>query len=43
MQTSECREEKRDNGRDEAPLKSASSVIVRHHYEERRTAIGSRL
>lgn len=36
-----CRERKCDNRGDETPLKSASSVIVRHHGEENRTAIGS--
>lgn len=41
MQTTECREWKSDNRGDETPLKSASSVIVRHHYEEKRTVIGS--
>lgn len=30
-----------DNRGDETPLKSAPSVIVRHHSEEKRTVIGS--
>lgn len=41
MQTKECRERKCDNRGDENPLKSASSVIVHHHYEEKGTVIGS--
>lgn len=41
MQTAESREPKCDKRGDETPLKSAASVIVRRHREEKRTVTGS--
>lgn len=41
MQTAQCREPKCDNRPDETRLKSAASVIVSLHHEEKRTVFVS--